>query len=128
MEYGAAVHEFLRYGAGERQLSANTLEAYGRDLADFGAWLAAQVPTPEITTETLKAYLHTMVTERKLAGATVRRRMACLRAFCRRLDEAGLLSDPFVGWRLALPRRKRLPRSLTRGEIASLLSRHDLEL
>ena len=46
---------------------------------------------------------------------------ACVHSF-RRADEVGLMSDPFTGWRLQLPRRKRLPRALTRGEVASLLS------
>src|SRR6185295_1099441 len=62
------------------------------------------------------------VTERKLAGATVRRRMACLRGFFRRLAELGQAGDPFVGWRLKLPRRKRLPRALSRDEVLALLS------
>ena len=33
----------------------------------------------------------------------------------------GRFQDPFVGWRLQLPRRKRLPRALSRIEVSSLL-------
>jgi integrase/recombinase XerD len=121
MEIGPAVDDFLRYCAVERRLSENTLQAYACDLSDFRAWLSASTSTPEICTETLKAYLQTMVSDRKLAAATVRRRMACLRAFFRRIADRGADADPFSGWRLALPKRKRLPKALSRGEVGSLL-------
>lgn len=122
MEIRAAVDDFLLYCAVERRLSDNTLQAYASDLGNFGAWLAVSTLTAEVSTDTLKAYLQMMVTERKLAASTVRRRIACLRAFFRRVADVGGLIDPFVGWRLSLPRRKRLPRALSRGEVASLLS------
>src|ERR1043165_117306 len=123
MEIGAAIGDFLRYCAVERRLSENTLQAYSCDLTDFRAWLSAPTLTPEICTETLKKYLQTMVSDRKLAAATVRRRIACLRAFFRRIADLGALADPFAGWRLALPRRKTLPKALSRGEVESLLRR-----
>ncbi len=123
MEIAASIGDFLRHCAVERRLSENTLEAYACDLADFKTWLATSTLTAEIGTETLKAYLHAMVAERKLAAATVRRRIACLRAFFRRVADVGAVVDPFSGWRLTLPRRKRLPRALSRGEVTSLLSR-----
>lgn len=122
MEIRAAVAEFLRYCSVERRLSENTLQAYTGDLADFCAWLAPSTLDTEISTETLKAYLQAMVADRKLAAATVRRRIACLRAFFRRVADLDLLPDPFLGWRLILPRRKRLPRALSRGEISLLLT------
>jgi integrase/recombinase XerD len=123
MRIEAAIEEFLKYCEVERHLSDNTLQAYACDLADFKAWLASSTLASEIGTETLKAYLHGMVAERKLAAATVRRRIACLRAFFRHSAEMGVLADPFSGWRLMLPRRKRLPRALSRGEVKSLLAR-----
>lgn len=122
MEIRTAVEDFLRYCAVERRLSENTLQAYSCDLSDFGRWLPASTLTSEISTETLKGYLNIMVAERKLAAATVRRRIACLRAFFRRLADQGAVADPFMGWSLMLPRRKRLPRALSRGEVTSLLS------
>ncbi len=66
-----------------------------------------------------------MVSDRRLAPATVRRRLACLRAFCHRTSETGMVENPFAGWRLQLPRRRRLPRSLTRAEARSLVSDAD---
>lgn len=123
MQVRAAADDFLGYCAVERRLSENTLQAYSCDLDDFNGWLPPSTLTSEISTDTLKGYLNTMVGTRKLAAATVRRRIACLRAFFRRLADQGVLADPFVGWRLILPRRKRLPRALSRGEVTSLLSR-----
>jgi integrase/recombinase XerD len=123
MEICAAVDDFLKYCEVERQLSKNTLQAYGCDLADFTAWLATSTLTSRgLSTNSLKAYLNVLVAERSLAVSTVRRRIACLRAFFRRIAELGVLADPFLGWRLSLPRRKRLPRALSRGEVALLLS------
>src|SRR4029077_2002798 len=62
------------------------------------------------------------VGKRKLSAATVRRRFACLRAFFRRLVEREQSVDPFAAWKLQLPRRRRLPRSLSRPEVSVLLA------
>jgi integrase/recombinase XerD len=120
VDIGPAVEDFLQHCAIERRLSENTLRAYACDLTDFMAWLAASNRSSEIGTEALKAYLQTMVSDRKLAMATVRRRMACLRTFFRRAVDRDRLKDPFAGWKLALPKRKSLPKALSRGEVASL--------
>jgi integrase/recombinase XerD len=111
---------FVDYCAVERQLSEHTLQAYGYDLADFRKWLPAKTTIANIKTETLRAYVEDMGT-RKLSASTVRRRVACLRAFFRFVEDEGGRADPFVGWRLKLPRRKRLPRALSRDETTMLL-------
>jgi integrase/recombinase XerD len=103
-------------------VSAEERNPYAADLADFRIWLAADVHLTDITTEILKDYLSQMVGSRKLAIATIRRRLACLRGFFRRAAELGQILDPFLSWRLKLPRRKRLPRALSRGEVSSLLN------
>ncbi len=122
MLFGAAAAEFVRFCAVERLLSPHTLQAYACDLNDFAKWLPARTGVSVITTETLKSYLASMVSERKLAMATVRRRIACLRCFFRRREELDRAVNPFMGWRLSLARRKRLPRALSSSEIALLLS------
>jgi len=118
----AATDEFLSYCDLERQLSQHTLQAYAADLQDFRRWVAKDIDVAEISEATLKAYLADMVGQRRLTVSTVRRRFACLRAFFRRLADLGQGPDPFLKWRLRLPRRKRLPRALTRGETVSLLT------
>ncbi len=122
MRLRAAIDEFLRFCANERQLSQHTLQAYAADLADFRKWLPANQDISDVVENTLKEYLADMIGERKLATATVRRRFACLRAFFRHAADGQEFPDPFVKWKPKLLRRKRLPRTLSRGEITSLLS------
>lgn len=122
MRFRRAADEFLGYCAVERQLSQHTLQAYSADLADFRKWLSSDVPIAEISETTLKNYLATIVTERKLAIATIRRRFACLRALFRWVAEIEKTPSPFATWRPQLPRRKRLPRALSRPEVGQLLT------
>src|ERR1700686_4771604 len=74
---------FAKFCTVERQLSTNTVLAYRNDLADYARWLAGHVQQNDGTADALRAYLEHMIAERKLAAATVRRRIACLRAFFR---------------------------------------------
>ncbi|MDQ2083497.1 tyrosine-type recombinase/integrase [Xanthobacteraceae bacterium Astr-EGSB] len=122
MRFGSAVEEFLHFCAVERQLSEHTILAYTADLADFRRFLPPRVKVEDVHEDVLKAYLEHLTGTRRLTVATVRRRFACLRAFFRRQGELGHGSDPFSKWRLRLPRRKRLPRTLSRPETSSLLS------
>ncbi|MGJ5175296.1 tyrosine-type recombinase/integrase [Bradyrhizobium oligotrophicum] len=128
MSIGKYAKLFVDYCAIERQLSENTLQAYMQDLTDFGRWCPATCDPLRIQTDTLREYLEDMKGRRALSPATIRRRIACLRAFFRFLADQGQMADPFVGWRLKLPRRKRLPRALSRDETSTLLaSTRDLE-
>jgi site-specific recombinase XerD len=122
MQLRAATEEFLRFCANERQLSHHTLQAYAADLAAFRKWLATDASVSDVVEITLKEYLGEMVGERKLATATVRRRFACLRAFFRYATDGKDLTDPFTKWKPKFLRRKRLPRTLSRGEVTSLVS------
>ncbi len=122
MQFRVAVDEFLRFCRLERQLSAHTVAAYSADLRDFRKWRKADVAIGDVTTAVLKDYLENMVGVRKLTVATVRRRFACLRAFFRRAARNAQCPDPFANWHPLLPRRKRLPRALSRSEAAFLLS------
>src|SRR5580692_2556006 len=122
MQLRAAIDEFVRFCANERQLSQHTLQAYAADLVDFRKWIAIDASVADVVENTLKEYLAHMVGERKLSIATVRRRFACLRAFFRHTTADKKASDPFAKWKPRFSRRKRLPRTLSRGEITALLS------
>lgn len=126
MNLGTQIVKFLSYCAVERQLSTNTREAYRYDLADFRKWIPARFKRAPITTETLREYLEDMTNSRGLSASTVRRRIACLRSFFRYLEDEQVSADPFSGWRLKLPRRRRLPRALSRDEAGQLLSSRQL--
>jgi site-specific recombinase XerD len=122
MLLSAAVTDFLRYCSVERQLSHHTLQAYEGDLEDFRRFMPVNALLGSIAEASLTEYLTDMLERRKLAIATVRRRFACLRAFLRRFVLLGQATDLFSRWRLQLPRRKRLPRALSRPEVLSLLT------
>jgi site-specific recombinase XerD len=107
--------------AAERQLSQHTVLAYAADLSDFCRSVPAGSSIDSMTETTLREYLAALIGVRKLSAATVRRRFACLRVFFRRLTKLGLAKDLFSNWRLDIPRRKRLPRALSRSETSSLL-------
>ena len=124
MQFRVSVCDFLRACEVERQLSAHTVRAYANDLSDFRKFLDAEVAPAEISSDTLARYLADMLGRRKLATASVRRRYACLRASFRQRAEREGFADPLAGpaaLKLQLPRRKRLPRTLSRPEIASLM-------
>jgi len=113
--------DFLAYLEFERGLSRNTLEAYGNDLAQLGAYLDERHLDPlAVTHRDLAGFLSSLA----LAGAsaaTLQRKAACLRSFYRHLRrEAQIAHDPTA--ELRGPRRaQRLPGVLSRDEVARLL-------
>lgn len=122
MQFRVSVCDFLRHCAVQRQLSEHTVRAYSNDLSDFRKFTGAAVALIEITAPQLSRYLEDMLGRRKLAATTVRRRFACLRAFFRHRAECEGFADPFAALKLQLPRRKRLPRTLSRPEVSSLMT------
>lgn len=121
MNVESACAGFLQYCRAERHLSANTLAAYDQDLGDFRRWSGAR-PITGITGEELVAYSRDLSVARKLAPATVKRRLACLRAMFKRLERhRALTANPFndVDLRVRIPAR--LPRCLANGEVRALL-------
>jgi integrase/recombinase XerD len=111
----------------ERGLSRNTLEAYRSDLQQFGLFLGPRDRDPlAVTPADLSAFVSELAAGRDgrppVAPATLQRKIACLRSFYRHLRREQLLDhDPTA--ELRPPRsRGRLPRVLTRDEVARLLS------
>ncbi|HEX4564639.1 MAG TPA: site-specific tyrosine recombinase XerD [Solirubrobacteraceae bacterium] len=127
--------DFLAYLELERGLSRNTLEAYRSDLLQFGAFLdTRRVAALEATHADLAAFLAELargwlpgqrqdrITPRApAAAATIGRKVACLRSFYRYLRREGAIAhDPAA--ELRGPRKsQRLPRVLSREEVAHLL-------
>ena len=121
MNLAKACKKFIDHCTVDRQLSQNTLLGYSSDLRDFCRWLPASKSVKTVTTETIRGYLDSLVRQRKLAASTVRRRLFSLHTFFRYLNDNGDAADPFIGWRVRLPRPIHLPRSLSRNEATSLL-------
>ena len=118
----ADVTEFLRWAEVEAGLSRNTRDAYRRDLADYGAWLArrgrrfaASRPADVL------GYLSSLRRANR-AETTIGRRFACLRTFHRFLAAEGMAkSDPTTT--VDAPRKWRaLPRVPSREDVAALLA------
>ncbi|HWF54341.1 MAG TPA: site-specific tyrosine recombinase XerD [Solirubrobacteraceae bacterium] len=119
--------DFLAYLELERRLSRNTLEAYRSDLQQFGAFLQTRGLDPLAVAPTdLADYVSELAVggegRRPLAPATLQRKVACLRSFYRHMRREQLLDhDPTAELRPPRP-RGRLPKVLSRDEVARLLA------
>jgi integrase/recombinase XerD len=111
--------DFLAYLELERGLSRNTLEAYRCDLLQFGEFLDRR---GLVATQASHGDLAAFLSELGVAASTLARKIACLRSFYRHLRREGLIEhDPTAD--LRGPRApQRLPRVLTREQVARLLT------
>ena len=122
------LERFMRSMTAERNVSGHTVEGYATDLAQLvsSVWGEAAEPPykwAELTEDAARRYLSAFVTGgASAAGATVRRKLAAARTFCRFLQREGVLSDnPFAF--LRGPRRaKTLPKVLSVGDAARFLA------
>ncbi|PZQ62197.1 MAG: recombinase XerD [Phenylobacterium zucineum] len=116
------VEAFLEMMAVERAAARNTLNAYARDLADAGAFLAGRGRDLAVaSTEEVEAYFADLGA-RGLSPATAARRRAAVRQFYRFvLGEGWRHDDP--SRRVEAPKKGRpLPKVLTREEMDSLIA------
>lgn len=112
---------FLDAQVADHDAARNTLLAYGRDLADAAAWLAARdLHFATATRADIEAYL-LAVTDRGLSRATRARRLSALRQLFRFAFDEGLRRDnPAI--RIAGPGRNlRLPGTLGQDEVTRLI-------
>ncbi len=113
---------FLEMMAVERAAARNTLTAYGKDLADASAWLAARGrDLSTASTEDVEAYFANLGAI-GLSPATAARRRAAVRQFYRFvLGEGWRQDDP--SRRVEAPRKGRpLPKVLSRDEVERLIA------
>jgi integrase/recombinase XerD len=110
---------FLDYLELERGLSRNTLDAYRCDLLQLGEFLGRR---ELLATEATHGDLAAFLAELDVAASTLARKTACLRSFYRHLRREGTIEhDPTA--ELRGPRKpQRLPRVLSRDQVARLLS------
>jgi integrase/recombinase XerD len=113
---------FLDMLAAERGAGKNTLAAYGRDLADFNAYLADRGrAVVTATTGDVRDYL-SVLAKRGMLPATVARRLSAIRQLYRFLYAEGQRkNDPAAV--LEGPKRARaLPKTLSLAQVDRLLS------
>lgn len=122
MNTDQVVDEFLFYCSVEQRLAKHTCDAYESDLKNFIAYIGPLPLKKIFMVVQMKQYLAELLDRRLLSVATARRRIACLRAFCRFSTAAGYIDDPFAHWSPSIKRPKRLPRALTTEEITKLIS------
>lgn len=117
----AAAESFLSYCRIERGLSANSIAAYGRDLARFVAATEACGSQAVDSPEHLRSYLDRLRAE-GLSSRSIARHLSTLRSFYRFLvGQERASADPTAP--LISPRIwKTLPKYLTKEEIDSLIS------
>jgi integrase/recombinase XerD len=121
------VLDFLAYLEFERGLSRNTLEAYRSDLLQFGTYLHQHrldvLGAQHSDLAAFMAHLAQGTPERPaVAPATLQRKTACLRSFYRHLRRENLLDgDPTADLR-APRKQQRLPKVLSRDQVAALLA------
>jgi integrase/recombinase XerD len=115
--------DFLAYLELERGLSRNTLGAYRSDLLQFGAFLDRRgVGVTEAQHGDLVAFLSELSAgSRRVAPATVSRKVACLRSFYRHLRREGLIAHDPAADVHGPPKTQRLPRVLSREQVVRLL-------
>jgi integrase/recombinase XerD len=115
---GPQLLDFLAYLELERGLSRNTLEAYRTDLLQLGEFLDRRGLSVE---RARHGDLASFLSELGVAPSTLARKVACLRSFYRYLRREGTIEhDPTAD--LRGPRKpQRLPRVLTREQVARLI-------
>ena len=117
-----AGEQFLLHCRLARNLSRHTLRAYGSDLREFARFAGSDTEIAACDRACLRAYLRHLFEVRRLKEASVKRRMACLKAMYRWLEREGTLEvNPFHRLELNIRLPKRLPRSLTHDELQALL-------
>lgn len=122
--------EFLLYARAERGLSANTIDAYRRDLDAYLTWLARQGVQPDAASrDDVVAYVG-VLKDSGLAATSIERKLAAVRHLHRFAVREGLASsDPTAD--VATPKRpKRLPDVMSISEAACLVGTppHDARL
>lgn len=114
---------FIRYCKQERHLSINTTDAYRQDLADLVSFVGSTKGVQSISPADILAFRNYLLSERRLALATVKRRLCCVRSLFRwlvRKNDLGI--SPFTSLDLQVRLPDRLPRTLTTEHAGRLVS------
>src|SRR5262245_26401729 len=125
-------HAWLAGFARRRRAAAKTVEAYGRDLAQFGRFLADHLGEPADLNELeglLAADFRAFLAARRNSGVGSRslaRQLSAIRSFYRDLERRGILRNPAV-WSVRSPKLPHLvPRPLPQAQTLAMMAEpHD---
>jgi len=122
MRIDRACEEFLRDCANVRKLSEHTTRAYRLDLTRFTRFAGARTDVTSFDRTVLLQYVEHLFSEHNLKETSAKRHVASLRSLFRWLEDGGhVAEDPFRGARIRIKLPRRLPRVLSRAELASIL-------
>lgn len=114
------IEAFLEMMAAERGAALNTLEAYRRDLSDFGEFAARRGGLKATDTETIRAYL-ARLDDAGFAPRTAARRLSALKQFFRFMYADGMRADDPAASLEGPKRGRTLPKVLTVSEVDQLM-------
>ncbi len=124
----AALTEWQAWLANERRASSHTLEAYGRDLQGFFAFLAEHLGGPAglddlaaLRVADLRGYL-ARARGAGLADASVARAMSAVKGFFRHLERSGRVHNPAVARMRAPKVPHSVPRPLSEAKAVAAVS------
>jgi integrase/recombinase XerD len=113
--------QYIRWLLATRDLSPHTIRAYEGDLINLEKHVGPGAEVADLDRESLIAFIEAQ----KAAGlspASLRRRAAALRGFCRWLHSRDLLeTDPWDGVSLPVGRSRKLPRTVPSHELNRLV-------
>jgi integrase/recombinase XerD len=122
VSFAEAGRRFLLHCRLGKGLSANTLQAYSGDLAVLMPLFPLDLAVEQIDRAQLIASIAHLLGQPRHAPATIKRRLACLKAMFRWLErEEAIKSNPFRTLDLTVRLPKNLPRTLAGHELASLI-------
>jgi integrase/recombinase XerD len=118
---GYHIEAFLEMMSAERGAAANTLEAYRRDLEDYGAFLAGLgLELIEATVDAVRAYLNDL-DDRGFAAASAARRLSSIRQLHRFFVSEQLRDDDPTGIVDGPRKPARLPKVLSVADVERLI-------
>ena len=128
MKVQAAQRSFAQWLETTRDLSPHTVRAYSADVQVLCRHVGANMPVETISSQLLTKFLEEQRST-GLSPATLRPRIAALRAFCRWLVASGALNgsdhlnaDPWSGVTIRVRKPRSLPRAVPASELGRLLS------
>lgn len=126
-EFEGYVQAFIRYLAGVRNLSPNTVRAYEGDLDAYCSWLRREGADPlEITHRELRRWLAEQA-RAKYTASSIDRRLSAVRDLYRWLVREGITDKDCAAAVLSPKKAKTLPRTMDAASVEKLLASCDVK-
>ncbi len=117
------LEEFKNHLSFERQLSKNTIAAYGRDIKQFLAYCAQNNVKPQqMTPEFADTYIYYLKAQLGLAPSSVFRKTEAVKGFYKFLMIESIIKEDPTRFLLSPRLIRRIPKQLTVQEVEKLLS------